>query len=375
MKSLFRIFRRRREDELALIDAEITAFGEALAQHALVPEQHTTDPEILADYGRALDAYDHAKRAFLGDRDRADAADVILALDEGRHALACVDARLADHPTPPRRALCFFDPRHGPSADRVTWTPEGGVTRAIDVCAADAVRLTEGMPPIATGHRSPPHPRPSPQSRRSVQARPPAQPRPAAPTPQAHAPQRSPRPFRSCPPGVPKAQRAQGQGSREFELPREPSVPLVLVVRVHGYRQNRVDLIEAEDTRLLLRIQDRGRVVEPLPVREDKHVRLHITSQDPWEAWLQPIDTVPIVDDRISAHGSFVLHYAGGPADIHMTHTARGDFSVTELTPDFEQGRHVLSGKNYSPAQGHLLGPTYLHVRAKRDWTITLTQN
>ncbi|MEV4002669.1 hypothetical protein [Actinomadura sp. NPDC049753] len=52
-------------------------------------------------------------------------ADVLIALDEGRHALACVDARLAGRPMPPRRSLCFFDPRHGTSVDRLSWIPEG----------------------------------------------------------------------------------------------------------------------------------------------------------------------------------------------------------------------------------------------------------
>lgn len=55
-----------------------------------------------------------------------------------------------------------------------------------------------------------------------------------------------------------------------------------------------------------------------------------------------------------------------------MTHTEKGEFSLTELTTDFEQGPHVLSGKGPSYAEAHLSGPTYLHVRAEGNWQIRL---
>lgn len=367
VKSVFRVFRRRREGELARIDAEITEFGEALARHTLVPEQHTADAELLADYTRALDAYDQAKRAFLGGCDRADAADVMIALDEGRYALACVDARLAGRPTPPRRPLCFFDPRHGTSADRVAWTPEEGVARIIDVCAADALRLSEGMPPIATGRRPPPKPKPRVPAPRPQ----PRNPRHRTQVPRRH---REPGPFKTCPPGVRKSQQVRGGGNGEYKLPyREPRIPQVLVVRVHGGIRSSVELIEAGDVRVLLRAQGRSRVVEPLPSREGQYFHLRITSAGQWAAWLQPFDTVPIVHDCISSRGSFVFRYARGPAIVQMTHTEEGDFSLTELTTDFEQGPPVLSGKGPSCTEAHLSGPTYLHVRAQGNWRIRLT--
>ncbi|MEU8118241.1 hypothetical protein AB0C21_05980 [Spirillospora sp. NPDC049024] len=375
---MFRIFRRRREDELAVIDAEITALGEALAGHPFVPERHAADAGLLADYSRALDAYEQAKRAFVGDRDLADAADVLIALDEGRHALACVDARLAGRPTPPRRPLCFFDPRHGSSADRVSWTPEGGATRIIDVCAADAVRIREGMAPIDTGRRARPEPKPRVPATRPQPREPQSRPQPRKPQPRAQAPRppAQPAPFKTCPPGVRKTQQAQGGGNREFKFPhREPRRPQVLVVRLHGGdRKSVVKLFEDGYARVLLRgRQERNRVVEPLPVREDKHVHLRIDSKVRWAAWLQPFDTVPMVDDRISSRGSFVFRYTGGPAIVQMTHTEDGDFSLTELTTEFEQGPHVLSGKGSCYAEAHLSGPTYLHVRAEGNWQIRFT--
>lgn len=361
--ALFKIFRRRRDDELAPIDAEITAFGEALARHTLVPERHAADADLLADYARALDAYEQAKRAFVGDRDREDAADVMLALDEGRHALACVDARMAGRPLPPRRPLCFFDPRHGTSAERVSWTPEGGTARFVDVCAADAVRLADATPPITTSR----HPSPSPSQK------PPARPsEPRAP----QRPHRGPGPFKTCPPGVRKTQQAQGTGSREIELPhREPRAPLVLVVRLHSGPRNTVELMEAGKARVLLRSRQRSRVVEPLPVSGDRHVHVRIESRAPWTAWLQPLDTVPAVHDHIASRGSFVFHYSGGPATVHMRHADRGGYSLTELTPDFERGPQVLSGRDESYTDGHLSGPTFLHVKAEGTWKIRIYAN
>ncbi|MFP3989001.1 hypothetical protein U9R90_16190 [Streptomyces sp. E11-3] len=145
------MFRRRRADELALIDADITAFGEELARHVFVPTGQDSDVHVLGDYERALEAYERAKRDFVGDRDREDAEDVMRALEEGRHALACAQARAAGKPLPARRPLCFFDPRHGPSTTEVRWTPPEGAPRLVDVCAAGAVRLKEGHAPIATG--------------------------------------------------------------------------------------------------------------------------------------------------------------------------------------------------------------------------------
>jgi hypothetical protein len=97
-----RLWRRRRPDELAAIEADIIRFGEALAAHSLVPSTHRGNDGLLADYERALDAYELAKRAFVDDRNARDAEDVMRALEDGWHALARVDARLAGRPLPVR---------------------------------------------------------------------------------------------------------------------------------------------------------------------------------------------------------------------------------------------------------------------------------
>jgi hypothetical protein len=72
---------------------------------------------------------------------------VTSALDEGRWLLASVRARLAGEEPPERRLPCFFDPRHGPSIEDVSWAPPGGVPRDVPACAADATRIKDGLDP------------------------------------------------------------------------------------------------------------------------------------------------------------------------------------------------------------------------------------
>jgi hypothetical protein len=62
----------------------------------------------------------------------------------------------------------------------------------------------------------------------------------------------------------------------------------------------------------------------------------------------------------------------GGPARILMEHKDRGAYSLTELTPDFEQGREVLRGADQSMTEGELDGPVLLHVRAEGNWKFTV---
>ncbi|MGI5166995.1 hypothetical protein ACQEU3_21860 [Spirillospora sp. CA-253888] len=47
-----------------------------------------------------------------------------------------------------RRPLCYFDARHGPAAERVTWAPPDEPPRLVEVCAADAQRLSEHRAPL-----------------------------------------------------------------------------------------------------------------------------------------------------------------------------------------------------------------------------------
>ncbi|MFI6518538.1 hypothetical protein ACIBF1_23485 [Spirillospora sp. NPDC050679] len=47
-----------------------------------------------------------------------------------------------------RPPLCYFDARHGPATERANWTPPDEPPRLIEVCAADARRLSEHRAPL-----------------------------------------------------------------------------------------------------------------------------------------------------------------------------------------------------------------------------------
>ncbi|WP_433168612.1 hypothetical protein [Kribbella sp. CA-247076] len=142
----FRTARRRRSArELRTIrvaaEADAIRFGEELTRFGRSTTTHRLDARARDDYQRALDAYESAKRAV----DRMSSAEtvsvVVDTLASGRHALACVRARITGAPLPERRTPCFFDPYHGPSSTEVDWTPHNGPTRTVAACAQDAARV------------------------------------------------------------------------------------------------------------------------------------------------------------------------------------------------------------------------------------------
>ncbi|MFR9673959.1 hypothetical protein [Streptomyces sp. TR02-1] len=145
--------RRDREEREQLetlrpvVDEDITAFGEALDRLDFSPSESGADDAMRTDYARALDAYEDAKDAMAGATGPGDVRRVTGVLEDGRFALATLDARRTGEPLPERRPPCFFDPRHGPSAQDVQWAPPSGAERSVPVCAADAARLAEGEEP------------------------------------------------------------------------------------------------------------------------------------------------------------------------------------------------------------------------------------
>lgn len=147
---------KRRQAELAeselapvrtLVFEDVTVLGEELQQLDTDLAGRQLDDGQRADYQRALDSYESAKRA----ADRLSAKDdvkhVTEILDDGRYAMACVRARVAGEPLPTRRPPCFFDPRHGLSVEDVLWAPPGGAERDVPACALDAERVKAGAEP------------------------------------------------------------------------------------------------------------------------------------------------------------------------------------------------------------------------------------
>lgn len=138
--------RREREREL---EAEVTAFGELLAEHSFAPGDPGTPSKAVDDWARALDAYDAASRAL---HRRKQVKLVPQLLQQGMSSLVDLEARVAGEPLPQRLPPCFFDSRHGQAAAEVRWAPSGGAKRLIAVCAADVARLREGAPHLPSEH-------------------------------------------------------------------------------------------------------------------------------------------------------------------------------------------------------------------------------
>lgn len=143
----------RQQAELApvrkLTAEDITALGVELQALDLDLAGRELGPGENADYQRALDAYEAAKTAADAMTRPDDVRHVTEILEDGRYAIACVRARVAGDPLPPRRPPCFFDPRHGLSVIDVPWTPAGGATRDVPACALDAERVRAGAEPDA----------------------------------------------------------------------------------------------------------------------------------------------------------------------------------------------------------------------------------
>ena len=150
---LYRRNKRNRERaELApvrsALDEDVTAYGEELADLDLdVRNPGAVPEEAKQEYARALDLYENAKTAADRVERPGQLQPVTAALDEGRWLLASVRARLAGEEPPPRRLPCFFDPRHGPSVEEISWAPPGGAARDVPACAADATRIKDGLDP------------------------------------------------------------------------------------------------------------------------------------------------------------------------------------------------------------------------------------
>src|SRR3954449_1129787 len=108
---------------------DVTALGVHLQDLDLELAGRQLDEGANADYQRALDSYEAAKSAADAITSPEQVEDVTKILEDGRYAIACVQARVAGDPLPQRRPPCFFDPRHGLSVDDVPFAPAGGAER------------------------------------------------------------------------------------------------------------------------------------------------------------------------------------------------------------------------------------------------------
>lgn len=129
------------------IDRDVTEYGERLA--AFDVHDPAMDEAARADVQRALDDYDRARMSVATMRRAEDAQSVTTALEDGRFALACAQARMTGQALPERRPPCFVDPRHGPSVADVPWTPPGLSLRDVPMCAACRTTVETGGTPAS----------------------------------------------------------------------------------------------------------------------------------------------------------------------------------------------------------------------------------
>jgi hypothetical protein len=131
----------------SVAEEDVTRLGEDVALLDAKTAGRELDEATRQDYRRALDSYDAAKAALDRMRRPEDVKAITGILEDGRYAMACVEARLEGRALPTRRPPCFFNPQHGPSTDDVKWAPPGGQPRPVPVCAADAERVRAGADP------------------------------------------------------------------------------------------------------------------------------------------------------------------------------------------------------------------------------------
>ena len=130
-----------------LCEEDITLLGEQLRGLDAELAERPLDEVARVDYQAALEAYESARRQLARATGVEDVVAVTDTLNDGRYSLACVQARLAGRPRPEKRAPCFFNPQHGPSAKDVMFTPRVGGTRRVPACAQDAARVEAGEQP------------------------------------------------------------------------------------------------------------------------------------------------------------------------------------------------------------------------------------
>ena len=132
--------RETARDDLVSLGDDIRALDVDIQMPGVSQDAKQRYEQAVAAYQRASEIFDRAKRP-------DDLAPVANTLEEGRYAMTATKALLQGRPVPERRAPCFFDPRHGPSTEDVSWAPPDGAPRPVPACAADALRVKEGFDP------------------------------------------------------------------------------------------------------------------------------------------------------------------------------------------------------------------------------------
>lgn len=119
---------------------------------ALPPYIGDADDDLPQRQLKVLDLVEGARQR-LDDLDSVgDIEGVVSRLADARYELTVIEALRAGKPVPLRTAPCFFDPRHGPSAGDVTYTPpDRGRPRPVSACTkCQDLLLHQQVPEIRT---------------------------------------------------------------------------------------------------------------------------------------------------------------------------------------------------------------------------------
>ncbi len=125
-------------------EEDVTQLGQQIAD---TPVTADLPEEGRTDFDDALGAYERAKEALAAAQHPDDLQWVTRSIDDGRFALARLEARRTGAALPSRKPPCFFDQRHGIAVEDRQWAPPNGVARDVPVCAACAARLADGQDP------------------------------------------------------------------------------------------------------------------------------------------------------------------------------------------------------------------------------------
>ncbi|HEX6149663.1 hypothetical protein [Nocardioides sp.] len=156
--------RRDRAAELdlarTLAEEDVRAFGEQLER--LGVDVAASDVAHIAKqhHQTAIDIHADAQSMVAASATAGEISDLIATLARGHHAAACVRAHLAGEPVPESTLPCFFNPQHGQSSRKVTWTSPRRGTHRVPACARCATRVAvREKPDVRTisisGHRAP----------------------------------------------------------------------------------------------------------------------------------------------------------------------------------------------------------------------------
>ena len=129
------------------IESDITHLGIELRELDFDIDGDAFTDAARRDHATASKAYEDARLALQGARSDSEATHITRIIEEGRHCVGRVRARVLGKPLPARRPPCFFDPAHGPSSEDVLWTPPGGTTLPVPACDVDISRLRLGAAP------------------------------------------------------------------------------------------------------------------------------------------------------------------------------------------------------------------------------------